>query len=265
MNIAIGDIQGCFDYFIKLLDKLNYNPSKDTLWLVGDLVNRGDKSLEVLEFLYDIKDRVKIVLGNHDIALIAAFLGLKKSNPSIEPILSSSKAKLYFNWLRELPFIQMDKNLGYIMAHAGIAPSFSLSDAIYYNNLLQEELQSSNLKEWLKLMFKKDPKKFVKGDKIKEERFALSAFTRMRFCYKDGSLDFEQKGSPKKNENKDLMPWFECPNRKKIELKIIFGHWSTLGYFENSEVVAIDTGCVWKRELSAYILEEKSLVNIKCN
>ncbi len=265
MTWAIGDIQGCFDNFMKLLKEINFNPQKDKLWLVGDLVNRGDKSLEVIEYLYSIKESCNIVLGNHDISLIATYFGLKKSNPTIETILNSPKVDLYINWLRTLPFIHIDYNLGYVMAHAGIAPTFELGSAIYYNNMLQKKLQSSNVKEWLELILKENTTKLHPNkDKIQEERYALNSFVSMRYCYVDGTLDFKQKGSPKDLINPNLYPWFDCPNRKKIDFKIVFGHWSTLGYLNRDDILALDTGCIWKRELSAFELENNKLIQIKC-
>jgi len=263
---AIGDIQGCFDNFTKLLNKINFNPSIDRLWLVGDLVNRGNKSLEVLEYLYEIDKSVNIVLGNHDISLIAAYYGLKKSNPTIEPILSSPEVDTLINWLKSKPFMHIDFHLGYVMAHAGIAPNFDLGRAIYYNNLLTKNLNSHNAKEWLKKIMSKETYKYhPNSDIIEEQRYALNSFIRMRYCYLDGTLDFKQKGSPKDLDNPLLYPWFECPNYIEKDLKILFGHWSTLGYLNNKRVLALDTGCLWGRKLSAYSLEEDILVQIECD
>ena len=264
MTWAIGDIQGCFDSLEKLLKKIDFNPNRDNLWFVGDLVNRGPKGLEVLDYLYSIKDSIKVVLGNHDIALIAAYYGLKKSNPTIEPILSSKKADILIAWLKSLPFLHIDKNLGYAMAHAGVAPNFTLDLAKKYNDILQSKMQSSNLKEWLQEMMSKDDTLEFCGDELQKQKYALSSFIRMRYCYSNNKLDFKQKGSPKELKNSKLYPWFDCPNRVKIDLKIVFGHWSTLGFINKDDILALDTGCVWKRELSAFCLEENILVQVDC-
>ena len=264
MNWAIGDIQGCFDNLDKLLKKINFNFDKDKLWLVGDIVNRGKKSLEVLEFVYEHQDRINLVLGNHDIGLIAAFYNLRPSNETIEPILSHKNANKYINWLRSQPFLHIDYALGYVMAHAGIAPQFDLENAIYYNLLLQGRLSSIEAKEWLEKIFAKETKKYhTKASLIEEERYALNSFIRMRYCYKDGRLDFKQKGAPK-DVSKKLYPWFDCPNRKKIDLTILFGHWSTLGLLQREDVICIDTGCVWGRYLSAISLETQEIVQVEC-
>ncbi len=123
---AIGDIQGCFKPFKTLLERIKFNSRYDKLWVAGDIVNRGENSLETLEYLYSIKDSIKMVLGNHDIALIASYFGIKKPNPTIEPILSHKMAKEWIDWLREQPFVIYDKKLNYLMTHAGVAPNFSL-------------------------------------------------------------------------------------------------------------------------------------------
>ena len=262
---AIGDIQGCYTKLMELLIKINFNPKKDKLWLVGDLVNRGEHSLEVLKFVYAYRDSINIVLGNHDISLIAAYFGLKKSNPTIEPILQYKDADKLINWLRAQPFLHIDYNLGYVMAHAGIAPNFELGAAKHYNDILQKRLQSKDAKEWLRAMLSKDSDHFVAGGtNVEIERYVLASFTRMRYCYKNGYLDFKQKGSPDKLKNSELTPWFDCPLVVEKELKIVFGHWSTLGFLDREDVLALDTGCLWGKELTAYCLENKEIVSVSC-
>ena len=261
---AIGDIQGCYDNFRELLALIEFNPKVDRLWLVGDLVNRGNKSLEVLEYLISIEDNIDVVLGNHDIALIAAYFKIKKSNPTIEPILKHKNAKKFINWLREKPFLHLDYNLGYAMSHAGIAPNFTLSMAKHYNDILQKRLQSPHAKEWLKAMLSKDTDRFEPNEQIETERYALSSFIRMRYCYKNGHLDFKQKGSPKNLKRDDLYPWFDCPQKVKKELKIVFGHWSTLGFIDRDDILALDTGCIWGGKLTAYSLTDKRRFSVPC-
>ena len=265
---AIGDIQGCYDSLQKLLKKIEFNPKKDTLWLAGDLVNRGDKSLEVLEYLYSIRKSTKIVLGNHDISLIASYYGIKKSNPTIEPILKSPKAKKLIDWLRHQPFLVWDNRLNYMMSHAGISPQFNFEMAVKYASSIEKKLQSSSAKSWLSSMFKRNSNFFdKKGSELDRDRYILSSFTRMRFCDKNGKLDFYQKGKPTNYKtNKGLTPWFECSIREPIKLKIIFGHWSTLGYFYNGEVLCLDSGCLWGRALTGARLDTKEpkIVQVKC-
>ena len=265
---AIGDLQGCYKSFRELLIKISFDPSKDKLWLAGDLVNRGEGSLETLEYLYSIRESVEIVLGNHDIALVAAYYGIKKSNPSIDPILNSPDAKKLIDWLREQKFLHVDFQLGYCMAHAGISPEFDLGMAIRYAWRVEEKLQSDHAEVWLEKMFKSGIDRFSReSSKIDVDRYIVSAFTRMRFCYKDHRLDFDQKGAPTiALRVKGLKPWFESENRKEIYIKIIFGHWSTLGFYEDDHVLALDTGCLWGGQLTAARIDSDKveIVSVEC-
>lgn len=266
---AIGDIQGCFDSFQELLKKINFNPDVDELWIAGDLVNRGDKSLETLNYLYRIKDSVKIVLGNHDVALIAAYAGVKKSNETIDPILTAPNADELIIWLRHQKFFHWNFQLGYCMAHAGISPQFDFGMATAYSMRIEKKLQGINYQAWLQHMFQVSPNKFsAKASSIEIDKYILSAFTAMRFCYDDGSLDFQQKGAPSEYKviAKELKPWFACPTRKSTTLKVVFGHWSTLGYYQDSNVLALDTGCLWGGRLTAarLDLDEIQIVDVDC-
>jgi len=266
---AIGDIQGCNDYFQKLLKKIDFDPNRDKLWIAGDLVNRGKHSLEVLEYLYKIRDSVTIVLGNHDIALIAAYYGIKKSNKTIDPILESPNANRLIDWLRNQKFLHVDYSLGYCMSHAGISPEFDLDMALEYAKRVEDHLQEEDAKVWLTQMFKHGIERFSRdASSIDIDRYIVSSFIRMRFCYKDQRLDFEQKGKPTKLlKERGLKPWFECENRKEINMKIIFGHWSTLGFYHNENVLALDTGCLWGGKLTAARIDSDKvkIVSISCN
>jgi len=266
---AIGDIQGCFDSFLELLEKIKFNPKQDQLWVAGDLVNRGDKSLETLRYLYGIRDSIKVVLGNHDVALIAVCAGVKKPNKSLLPILKDPQGKRLVEWLRHQPFLHWDYQLGYAMAHAGISPQFDFGTAITYAKRIEKRLQGPNYASWLKSMFKKSSNTFdAKAHPLDIEKYILSSFTRMRFCEDNGRLDFKQKGSPSmlKLEYKGLKPWFACPTRKELAVKVVFGHWSTLGFYHDSHVLALDTGCLWGKALTAARLDQSdpTIVQVKC-
>ena len=266
---AVGDIQGCFDSFQKLLKKIKFDPKVDELWIAGDLVNRGDKSLETLNYLYSIKDSIKVILGNHDIALIAAYAGVKKSNETIQPILDAPNASELIHWLRYQPFFHWDFKLGYCMAHAGISPQFDFGMARTHAKRIEKKLQGRNYKAWLKHMFKKSSNKFsAKASSLDIEKYILSSFTAMRFCEDDGRLDFKQKGPPTEYKviKKGLKPWFACPTRRSTSLKIVFGHWSTMGYYQDSNVLALDTGCLWGGALTVARLDLKEpiIVQVSC-
>ncbi len=267
---AIGDIQGCYKSFRELLDKIAFNPEVDRLWVAGDLVNRGEGSLETLEYLYSIKESVEIVLGNHDITLIAAYYGIKKSNPTIDPILTSPNAKKLIDWLRGQKFLHVDHKLGYCMAHAGISPEFDLGMALCYAKRIEKRLQGSeeNVKKWLKKIFKDGVNRFDReSNKVDIDKYIISSFTRMRYCYNNHKLDYDQKGTPTDIlREKGLKPWFECENRKEVELKIIFGHWSTLGFHHDENVLSLDTGCLWGGQLTAARIDvdEVEIVQVEC-
>ena len=266
---AIGDIQGCYSNFKALLKKIDFDKDRDKLWVAGDLVNRGEGSLETLEYLYSIRDSVEIILGNHDIALIGAYYGIKKSNPTIDPILQSPDAKKLIDWLRHQKFLHVDYSLGYCMSHAGISPKFDLGMAIRYSKIIEEKLQSDGAEAWLTQMFKQAYNRFNRDASLIDiERYILSSFTRMRFCYNDSVLDFEQKGTPTQELRDDgFKPWFESINRKEIELQIIFGHWSTLGYYQDENVLSLDTGCLWGGKLTVARIDtpEVEIVQIDCS
>lgn len=268
---AIGDLQGCYESFQRLLEEINFNPEKDKLWLVGDLVNRGEDSLSTLEYIYSIRDSVEIVLGNHDVSLIAAYYGVRKSNKYIDPILASPKAGEYIHWLSHQKFLHIDYQLGYCMAHAGISPEFDLGMAIRYAKQIEDKLQDDevNVKIWLEKMFHHTYDRFDRTASIDDiERYILSTFTQMRFCYMDHRLDFEQKGPPtdKKLEEKGMKPWFHVVDRKSVDLKIVFGHWSALGFYQDDNVLGLDTGCVWNGKLTAARLDcsTPEIVSVLC-
>ena len=265
---AIGDIQGCHASLMELLGKIAFNPTQDKLWIAGDLVIRGEDSLETLYYLYSIRDSIEVVLGNHDITLIAAYYGIKKSNPTIDPILASPDAKMLIDWLRTQKFLHTDFSLGYCMAHAGISPEFDLGMAMEYAKRIEEKLSGDTAGVWLKRMFKDGDNFFDRGASPEDiDRYIVSAFTRMRYCYGDHRLDFDQKGAPTDAlREKGLKPWFECDNRKDVDLKIIFGHWSTLGFHHDENVLALDTGCLWGGKLTAARIDsdEVEIVQVAC-
>lgn len=265
---AIGDIQGCYGSFRQLLDKIAFDPTQDTLWIAGDVVNRGEGSLETLEYLYSLKERVQIVLGNHDITLIAAYYGIKKSNPTLDSILQSPRAKILIDWLRSQKFLHVDYQLGYCMAHAGISPEFDLGMALRYAQRIEEKMGGDDAEVWLRKILKSGVDQFNReASLIDINRYLVSAFTRMRYCYKDHKLDFDQKGAPTDVlRQKGLKPWFECKDRKEIHLRIIIGHWSTLGLYQDEHILAIDTGCLWGGSLTAARIDthEVEFVSVAC-
>jgi len=276
---AIGDIQGCHEDLLNLLDKVNFNPQTDKLWFVGDLVNRGPDSLSTLRFVKELGQSAQTVLGNHDLHLLAIYHGLKKNNDkSIKKILKADDCDELINWLRQQPLLFHDKQTKFTVVHAGIYPLWKFKQAKQYANELEDILRSDKYLKFLKHMYGNKPSKWsddLEGwDRL---RFICNSFTRMRYCYPNGKLDFEENGVPGSQSDK-LIPWYNLPDRVSRKKKIIFGHWSTLGYFNQPEslsvtptVFATDTGCVWGGKLTALKIEankngeyETQFVSVNC-
>ncbi len=254
---AIGDIQGCFDALKSLLKKISFDPQKDTLWFVGDLVNRGDKSLETLRFIKNLGDSAVCVLGNHDLALLALSEDNNKlRHHTLHDILNAPDREELIYWLRHRPLLHHNKKLGYTMVHAGLPPQWSLKKARSYAKELETMLQSDDFPLFMKKMFGNKPNKWHKNlegwDRL---RFITNAFTRMRYCKPGGKLNFSDNGTPG-TQKKGYIPWFAATKRKSKDLKIVFGHWSTLfDHIGHSNVYPLDTGCLWGGTLTAVELD----------
>lgn len=269
---AIGDLQGCYDPLMRLLDKVCFDPYQDQLWLAGDLVSRGKQSLDTLRFVHALGDSAISVLGNHDISLIAAFHGLRKAHKSLRRLLEASDSEELVTWLQQQPLLHTDPKLGYALCHAGISPHWDLATAQACAREVEQALRSSNMAEWLSEVYGDQPDTWSKQLKgLDRHRYIINAFTRMRYCRRNGSLEFHEKGSPSYTKkylaSTELMPWFKYPTRCPIELTILFGHWSTLSYYQGNQVIALDTGCVWGGQLSALRIDIKKQerIYIPCN
>ncbi|HHL18641.1 MAG TPA: symmetrical bis(5'-nucleosyl)-tetraphosphatase [Thiothrix sp.] len=267
---AIGDIQGCYSSLMRLLDKLQFTPEKDTLWIAGDLVNRGENSLATLRLLKSLTGSIIAVLGNHDISLVAIHHGLLKSNTTLDPILQAHDREALIEWLCQLPLLHIDKTKKICMAHAGIPPQWTIAQAHHYSLEVQQQLQGKNKKAWLANVYGNKPNKWSKAQKNEKDRhrYILNAFTRMRFLSTTGALNFKQKTAPHKHKHKNLIPWYNFPKRNNKDYCILFGHWASLGYYQGNDVIALDTGCVWGGRLTAIQLDspaaKKPLISISC-
>lgn len=254
---AIGDIQGCYDDLRRLLDRLAFNPAEDHLWLTGDLVNRGPKSLETLRFVKGLGERAVCVLGNHDLHLLALAAGHAQARPSdtLDAILAAQDRDDLLAWLSSRPLLHHDAGLGYTLVHAGLPPQWSLATAQNCARELETVLQSSAANEFFAHMYGDQPDRWspdLAG--MARLRFIVNCFTRLRFVGPQGQLDLKQKGSPG-NQPAGLVPWFAFPGRASANLHILFGHWSTLGEVSGHTVYALDSGCVWGGKLSALRLD----------
>lgn len=263
---AIGDLQGCYESLLDLLKKINFNETKDTLWFAGDLVNRGTDSLSTLRFVKSLGDSAITVLGNHDLHLLAIAHGVKTTrSPDLQRILNAKDRDNLLDWLSTRPLFHHDSNLNYSIAHAGIYPLWSLKQASSYASELEKELKN-NLHEFLNNMYGDKPNVWTDSlTGFERLRFICNCFTRMRFCHTDGTLDFSSNGAPG-TIPKETLPWFEIVNRKDIDEKLLFGHWSTLGKIGKDNIYALDTGCVWGGKLTALQIDTKTpkYISIDC-
>ncbi len=262
---AIGDIQGCYQTLVKLLNKVEFNPKKDQLWLCGDLVNRGPDSLETLTFLYGIRESVRCVLGNHDLHFLAVESGahLPRPKDTFNEIFQSSKREKLVKWLRQQPLFIRDKSLNFAMGHAGLPPHWSVKQAERYAAEVSTFIRSKSALEFYFAMYGNKPNRWrEKLSGLDRLRYITNALTRMRYCYPDGRLELTSKNSPGK-QSKGLLPWFEI-ERRPSKYNIIFGHWASLqGKCDKPGLFALDTGCVWGGRLTALRLEDKKRFSVK--
>jgi len=253
---AIGDLQGCLSSLQKLLDRLAFDTAADRLWLVGDLVNPGPQSLETLRFVRDLGDAVTTVLGNHDLHLLAIAQGLRPhtDKDNITDILAAPDRDELFDWLRRQPLLHHDPGLGFTMVHAGLAPDWDLVTAQRCAREVETVLASDDYRGFIAEMYGDEPDYWqadVKG--VERWRYIVNCFTRLRFCDSSGRLALKAKGAPEQHAG--LVPWFRVPGRRHAGLRIVFGHWSTLGAHHEDDVYCLDSGCVWGRSMTALRLD----------
>ncbi|WP_038173704.1 MULTISPECIES: bis(5'-nucleosyl)-tetraphosphatase (symmetrical) ApaH [Vibrio] len=255
----VGDLQGCLDELLLLLDKVKFKPKKDTLWVAGDLVARGPKSLDVLRYLKSLGKSVKIVLGNHDLHLLAVSLGLFKAKDKdrTAAILSAPDKKELLKWLRKQPLLAEHEQ--FVMCHAGISPQWSLDQARSAAKEVEAILHGKEWRWLIENMYANQPDRWhdkLKG--IERYRYIINAFTRMRFCAADGRLDMACKLPPNKVKDEGLQPWFEVEQRIPLTKTVIFGHWAALEGYQNNDVIGLDTGCVWGGSLTMLRWDDKT-------
>jgi len=257
---AIGDIQGCYDQLRYLLDLIRFDPDKDKLWFAGDLVNRGPDSLKVMRFVKGLGSRAITVLGNHDLHLLAMSQGVDKHKDprhTLDQILAAPDRKELLHWLRHRPLMHHSKKHNFSMIHAGLPPQWDIPTALECAAELESVLQGDGFHDYCQQMYGNLPKRWdpkLKG--IKRLRFITNCFTRLRFCTPDGSLSLRESSAPG-TQNSSLIPWYEMPKRASRDQRILFGHWSTLGYGKHGNVWSLDSGCLWGGELTALRIRKK--------
>ncbi len=252
-HYAIGDVQGCYEPLRRLLDKLNFDPAADELWFCGDLVNRGGRSLEVLRAVHDLRRQSRVVLGNHDLHLLAyAACGRRQrqANPEFDQILNAADGAQLIAWLQARPLLIHEPGLRVAMVHAGLLPTWDLTRARALAGELETALRGPGAGKLLRGFERATPP----WDDALEGRPRLRAIagvlTRIRFADADGRIEFSEKGPPG-SQRPGLFPWFQVPGRRDPSATVVCGHWAALGYYCGDGVVALDSGCVWGGQLTA--------------
>ena len=266
---AVGDLQGCLEPLQCLLKQVAFDPAKDRLWLVGDLVNRGPQSLATLRFLYDIRESLVCVLGNHDLHLLAAGRNIErlKKNDTLREILEAPDCAQLLEWLRQQKLMHYDQQRDIALVHAGIPPQWSLRKAMKCAAEVEEVLRDDNrIAPYLDGMYGNDPAKWdndLKG--VTRLRVITNYFTRMRFCTSEGKLDLKSKEGVG-TALPGYKPWFTYQERKTKGLKIIFGHWAALeGQCDEPGIFALDSGCVWGGAMTLMNVDTFERLHCQCN
>ncbi len=256
-----GDIQACLSELRALLKQVKFNSVKDEIWLTGDIVARGPDSLETLRFVKSLGDSAKMVLGNHDLHLLAIHAGIHKAHPQehLNEVLAAPDRNELMDWLANQPLLRKLPNEEAYMSHAGISPQWSLDEAIEQARLAEQKLQSEQRNYYLEKMYGEQPNNWKDANStIDKFRYTINAFTRMRFCHENESLDFSCKLSPK-SAPKHLIPWFKLSDTIK-DVPWVIGHWAWLmGETGAKNLFALDTGCVYGRHLTALRWHDKQL------
>ncbi len=266
MIYLIGDIQGCCDALERLLQAIDFSPSRDHLFALGDLVNRGPHSLATLRRLRGLDGSATCLLGNHDWHLLATSQGFRTAHrkDTLGPILQAPDCVALLDWLRHQRMAVFDH--GWLMVHAGLAPQWDLQTTLSLAGALEQQLQAPDLPDFLRVMYSDEPSiwhhELTGHDRL---RFALNTLTRVRFIRIDGGLELSSKQAQSPHLT-GCTPWFDAPNRQTQGVPIAFGHWSTLGLLNRSDLLCLDTGCVWGGKLTAVRLSanQREIIQVNC-
>lgn len=264
---AIGDIQGCCDELKALIARLDFSADRDQIWFVGDLVNRGPQSLETLRYVRALGANATVVLGNHDLHLLALAYGSKrkeKDGDTLDEVLKAPDRDQLLEWLLGRPLAVYDEPHGDLLVHAGLVPEWTPRQAAGLAREVEAVLRE-DARTLFDSMYGNKPEKWSASLRSMDRlRFVINVFTRMRFCKRDGTVDLKQKGAPGE-QPEEFLPWFDMPGRASGDVRVICGHWSTLGYKRRKDLVALDTGCVWGGSLTAVDLDAESApVQLSC-
>ena len=262
---AIGDIQGCYSAFQHLLERVEFSAAHDRLWLVGDLVNRGSGSLDVLRWVYKHQSSVVTVLGNHDLHTLAVVEGFvaPHKNDTLQLLFAAPDRDELLGWLRHQAMIHGEHD--YLMVHAGLLPQWSAREALALGAEVEAALRGPNYRDFLAQMYGNLPNRWDSNlQGMDRLRLITNAMTRLRVCTDEGEMDFKFKGKLADIPT-GYRAWFEVPARKSADTKIICGHWSALGLHQRENLFALDTGCLWGGKLTALRLEDRQVFQVSCN
>lgn len=266
MHYLVGDLQGCADALQRLLARIGFSASRDHLFVLGDLVNRGPDNLSTLRQLRDLGASASCLLGNHDLHFLAVAHGVRPLHRSdtLRDILDSPQREAWVDWVRQRPLALGAE--GWLMVHAGVLPSWDLAQTLNLAREVETRLRGPDLRGFLQVMYGNEPSRWddaIMGDD--RLRLVVNALTRTRFLKADGALEFGTKHGPEA-AHEGLMPWFDFPQRRTSGQPIAFGHWSALGLIDRPDLVALDTGCVWGGALSAMRIDggRRELIQVDC-
>ncbi|MFZ9709384.1 MAG: symmetrical bis(5'-nucleosyl)-tetraphosphatase [Steroidobacteraceae bacterium] len=261
-RLAVGDVQGCLEELRALLVRCDYRSDRDELWFVGDLVNRGPDSLGVLRFVRSLGDGATVVLGNHDLHLLAVALGdgrrALRRGDTLAPILAAPDREPLLEWLLTRPLAVGHTNAQGetdLMVHAGLLPQWGTGEVLQLASEVGRALQTDP-RSVLDTMYGDEPDRWSPAlSGADRQRVIINALTRLRYCRLDGRMDLTPKGAPG-SQPADRLPWFDLPARRTSHTRVIIGHWSTLGLLRREHLLALDTGCVWGGALTAVSLDD---------
>jgi bis(5'-nucleosyl)-tetraphosphatase (symmetrical) len=264
---AIGDLQGCYDPLRRLLDYISFDPAADRVWFVGDLVNRGPQSLEVLRFVKSLGAGATVVLGNHDLHLVMQAAGYGKPNKedTLQEVLAAPDCDELLAWLRAQPLVHVEGDRA--MVHAGLLPTWTVAQAKALSDEASAALRAADHREFLANMWGSEPAAWrddlAGWDRL---RVVVNAMTRMRYVTAAGAMEFRAPGakSPPAQGPAGCLPWFAVPGRASADHAIVCGHWSALGFRDEANILALDTGCLWGGSLTAVRLEDRRVFRQPC-
>ena len=265
---AVGDVQGCLRPLLSLLERIKFNPARDKLWFAGDLVNRGPDSLFTLRFVKSLGDAAIVVLGNHDLHLLAFANGHKTLSPrdTLAPILRAPDCDELVSWLQTRPLLHYDEEFDTALVHAGIPPIWNIKTALKRAEEVHAVLRNEERAlKFFKKMYGNSPDTW-NGQLAGSERLRLitNYFTRMRFCSSEGKLELTSTAGPNSPPN-GYSPWFSFKKHKCRKNRVIFGHWASLmGKTGRNNFIGLDTGCVWGGKLSLYCLNDHTYFRQDC-